>query len=180
MSERRPVLVDPAAPVTLEAMRRRDLRAVLAIERVVFPEPWSEGIFRAELSLRTGRSYRVARLGPVLAGYAGLMDTFDEGHITTIAVDPACQRRGVATVLLADLARRARVKGIRQLSLEVAVGNEGAQSLYRAFGFAPVGVRKRYYQKTGEDALVMWAYDIDRPEYAARLDALEAKVRQPS
>jgi ribosomal-protein-alanine N-acetyltransferase len=62
--------------------------------------------------------------------------------------------------------------GVRHLSLEVAANNEPAQTLYRRFGFAPVGVRKNYYPVTGEDALVMWAYDIDTPEYAERLEEL--------
>jgi len=64
--------------------------------------------------------------------------------------------------------------GVRHVSLEVAANNEPAQMLYRRFGFAPVGVRKNYYPVTGQDALVMWAYDVDSPEYAARLEALAA------
>jgi len=43
--------------------------------------------------------------------------------------------------------------------------------MYRQFGFAPAGVRQRYYENS-EDALVMWVHDIDSPEYRARLDAL--------
>ena len=56
------------------------------------------------------------------------------------------------------------------------MGNRGAQELYRHFGFRPAGVRKNYYVETNEDALVMWADDIDTPEYATRLDELEAGV----
>ncbi len=63
--------------------------------------------------------------------------------------------------------------GVRHLSLEVAASNEPAQTLYRRFGFAPVGIRKNYYPITGEDALVMWAYDIDTPDYAQRLEELD-------
>ena len=51
----------------------------------------------------------------------------------------------------------------------MAANNAPAQALYRRFGFAPVAVRKNYYPVTGEDALVMWAYDVDTDEYAARL-----------
>ena len=54
----------------------------------------------------------------------------------------------------------------------MAANNEPAQALYRRFGFAPVGVRKNYYPVTGQDALVMWVYDIDSEEYARRLDEL--------
>ncbi|HZB72910.1 MAG TPA: hypothetical protein VE395_12280, partial [Acidimicrobiales bacterium] len=56
---------------------------------------------------------------------------------------------------------------------EVRMGNGAAQDLYRRFGFAPAGVRKGYYAETGEDALVMWAHDIDGAEYGERLRTIE-------
>jgi [ribosomal protein S18]-alanine N-acetyltransferase len=56
------------------------------------------------------------------------------------------------------------------------LSNRGAQEMYRRFGFTPVGVRKGYYADTGEDALVMWAYDVDHPEYRGLLDALECRL----
>ena len=49
-------------------------------------------------------------------------------------------------------------------------------ALYKRFGLAPVGVRPNYYPETGEDALVMWARDIDSDEYAERLAAIEASL----
>ena len=54
----------------------------------------------------------------------------------------------------------------------MAANNEPAQALYRRFGFLPAGVRKNYYAATGQDAIVMWAHDIDSPGYAQRLEAL--------
>jgi ribosomal-protein-alanine N-acetyltransferase len=161
----------------LTPMRRRDLRSVMAIERVAFPEPWSLNVFVSELALRSGRAYRVARDGRTVAGYFGLMLVEDEAHVTTIAVAPAYLRRGVASVLLLEVATIALEHGARHLSLEVAAGNERAQALYRRFGFAPVGVRKGYYAATGEDAYVMWAYDINSPEYTDRLASIEARIR---
>jgi [ribosomal protein S18]-alanine N-acetyltransferase len=156
----------------LEKLKRKDLRHVLKIEAVVFPEPWSVGVFQSELALRYGRLYRAAWHRDDLAGYIGFMIVDDEAHVTTIATAPGYQRRGVASTLLIDGIQTLVPLGVRHLSLEVASGNEPAQTLYRRFGFAPVGVRKNYYQVTGEDALVMWAYDIDTPEYAERLEEL--------
>jgi [ribosomal protein S18]-alanine N-acetyltransferase len=156
----------------LEKLKRRDLRHVLPIEAVVFPEPWSVAVFNSELALRHGRLYRAAWDGNVLAGYIGFLIVGEEAHITTIAVAPSHQRAGVASTLIIDGIRTLLLSGVRQLSLEVAANNEPAQSLYRRFGFAPVGVRKNYYPVTGEDAIVMWAYDIDSPEYAERLEGL--------
>jgi ribosomal-protein-alanine N-acetyltransferase len=157
----------------IEKLKRRDLRHLLPIEAAVFPEPWSVGVFNSELALRHGRLYRAAWAGDDMAGYIGFMIVDEEAHVTTIATAPAFQRRGVARTLLIDGITTLLPMGVRHLSLEVAASNEPAQTLYRRFGFAPVGVRKNYYPITGEDALVMWAYDIDTPEYAARLEELD-------
>ena len=70
---------------------------------------------------------------------------------------------GIGTRLLAELAWAAIERGCAAMTLEVRVTNVGAQELYRRFGFAPAGVRKRYYENT-EDAIVMWCHDIDTPE----------------
>jgi ribosomal-protein-alanine N-acetyltransferase len=158
-------------------MRRRDVKHVMAVERQVFPEPWSVTIFTSELALKKGRAYRIAWAGKEIAGYLGLMFVEHEAHITTLAVSPAYQRRGVATQLMLTAMALSLEHGCRHLSLEVAAGNERAQALYRRFGLAPVGVRKGYYPLTGEDAFVMWVYDIDSPEYAERLARIEATLR---
>ena len=78
--------------------------------------------------------------------------------------------------MLLELSRAGIVRGCTALTLEVRVSNQAAQEMYRRFGYAPAGVRKNYYSETNEDALVMWADDIDTPEYATRLDELEAGV----
>ena len=156
----------------IEKLKRRDLRHVLPIEAMVFPEPWSVGVFNSELALRHGRLYRAAWSGNEMAGYIGFMIVGDEAHVTTIATAPDYQRRGVASTLLIDGIHTLLPLGVKHLSLEVAANNAAAQTLYRRFGFAPVGVRKNYYPVTGEDALVMWAYDIDTPQYAERLEEL--------
>jgi [ribosomal protein S18]-alanine N-acetyltransferase len=165
-------------PLTVEItpMRRRHLRSVLRIEEQVYPRPWSSSLFLSELALRSSRAYTVARVGREVVGYAGVMISFEDAHVTTIAVDPDWHRHGIATRLLIGLAREALVRGARNLTLEVRMSNKAAQELYRCFGFAPVGVRKNYYQETNEDALVMWVHDIDTPTYADLLSALEARV----
>jgi ribosomal-protein-alanine N-acetyltransferase len=162
--------------VQLVPMRRRHLRSVLRIEAQVYPRPWSLSLFMSELALRTTRAYYVARVDGMVVGYAGLMITGDDGHVTTIAVDPAWQRYKIGTRLLLALAGEAIRRGATGLTLEVRVGNEGAQALYRQFGFHPAGVRRNYYVETNEDALVMWADDVDGPAYARRLARIEASI----
>jgi ribosomal-protein-alanine N-acetyltransferase len=162
--------------VHLVPLRRRHLRAVLRIEAQVYPRPWSLPLFMSELNLRSSRHYVAARVGGVVVGYGGLMFNADEAHVTTIAVDPAWHRNQIGTRLMLNLARSSVMHGARHLTLEVRVSNTAAQAMYRRFGFETAGVRKNYYAETNEDALVMWAYDIDALAYADRLAALEAGI----
>jgi [ribosomal protein S18]-alanine N-acetyltransferase len=166
----------PALEVHLVPMRRRHLRSVLRIEGQVYPRPWSLSLFMSELALRSTRAYYVARVAGSVVGYAGLMLTGDDAHVTTIAVDPAWQRSKIGTRLLVMLAREAVMRRARNLTLEVRVTNSAAQELYRQFGFRPAGIRKNYYVETNEDALVMWADDIDSDEYGRRLEIIEEGV----
>lgn len=157
-------------------MRRRHLRSVLRIEGLVYPRPWSHSLFLSELALRGSRAYFVARVGREVAGYAGLMLSGDDAHVTTIAVDPDQHRHTIGTRLLLVLAREALARGAHNMTLEVRLSNHAAQDLYRRFGFGPVGVRKNYYQETNEDALVMWVHEIDTPDYSAVLSAIESSL----
>ena len=170
-----PLSVDPVS-VHLVPLRRRHLRSVLKIEAQVYPRPWTLTLFMSELNLRTSRYYIAARVGPTVVGYAGLMYAADEGHITNIAVDPAWQRHRIGSRLLLNVARTAPHFGAKHLTLEVRVSNAAAQGLYGRFGFRTEGLRKNYYAESNEDALIMWARDIDTPEYAGRLAEIAAGI----
>lgn len=161
--------------LSIEPMRRRHLKHVVNIENVVHPKPWSSGVFSSELDLarRGERYYVVAFLMGEIVGYAGSMYAADEAHVTNIAVAPEFRRRGVARTLLHALAKEAVERGMASLTLEVRVGNDAAQGLYREFGFAPAGIRQRYYENS-EDALVMWVHDIQGDEFRRRLDRIES------
>jgi [ribosomal protein S18]-alanine N-acetyltransferase len=162
--------------VHIVPMRRRHLRSVVRIEAQVYPRPWSHSLFVSEIALRSTRAYFVAKVGRDVVGYAGLMMSMNDGHVTTIAVDPAWHRHGVGTRLLLALAREGVERGATALTLEVRLSNRGAQEMYKRFGFTAVGVRKGYYADTGEDALVMWAYKVSEPDYTQLLDALERAI----
>ncbi len=157
-------------------MRRRHLRQVMRIETEAYPRPWSVGLFMSELSLRSSRDYFVAKTQGAIVGYAGMMTHADETHVTNIAVSSAWQRHHVATRLMIQLLRAALRRGTTSLTLEVRMSNHAAQALYYRFGFAPAGTRKNYYPETGEDALIMWAHDIDTPAYAERVAAVARRI----
>lgn len=136
---------------------RRDITELLALEQSQFPEPWTRGMLLDEISNVETRRYTVAVEGPLIVGYLGVMFVLDELHVNTIGTLPGHEGRGIATALLDDAWRDANERGILRATLEVAVSNERAQRLYYRFGFRPVGVRKNYYERTQEDALVLWA-----------------------
>ncbi len=165
-------------PIVISPMRRRHLRAVLSIEERTSSTPWSLGLFLAE-ARRDERVYLVARVGHRVVGFAGMLFTLTDGHVTTIAVDPDRQGGRIGTRLLLVLVRRAVERGAEAVTLEVRASNEPAQALYRRFGFAPSGVRRGYYRNPTEDALVLWAHDVHRPAYAERLAAIEADLPSP-
>ena len=75
------------------------------------------------------------------------------------------------------LAHEAIDRGALALTLEVRLSNRGAQEMYKRFGFTPVGVRKGYYADTGEDALIMWAYEVSEPPYGRLLAGIERSIR---
>lgn len=167
---------DEGGELVIARMRRRHVRSVVAIEQQIFPTPWSLSLYLAEIASGPSRAYFVALSGSEVVGYCGLMITVGEGHVTTIGVAPSHQRRGIGRQLLLELARTARQRGVDDLTLEVRVSNTGAQALYHQFGFAPAGIRKNYYAEVGEDALVMWAHELQSEEYGRRLEAIASKA----
>ena len=162
--------------IDLTRMRRRHLRRVLSIEARVYPRPWSMSLFLSELAQRSTRSYLVARHGGDVIGYAGMMFTGKEAHVTNIAVDPDFHIRKVGSRLLLTIITEAIARGAEVISLEVRVTNEAAQSMYRKFGFEVAGVRKGYYIETNEDALVMVVEDAMSTEYRLLLSRLRAEL----
>ena len=170
------ISVDEPVEVEITRMRRRHLKGVIAIERQVYPRPWSPNLFLSEMTELRNRCYLAARVGREVEGYGGVMCYGDEAHVTTIAVDPTYHRRKIGTRIMYELVQESIRLGAKAVSLEVRVSNWGAQRLYSRFGYKPVMIRKGYYQETSEDALVMWTDDIRTPEYRARLERLIAEA----
>ena len=162
--------------IALRPMRASDLAVVLELEQALFEDAWSLALFRSELAERASRTYIVALADDEVVGYGGLAAYPDEAFVQTLAVAPAFQRRGIATRLLLALIRDARARGLDRIGLEVRIDNGAAQHLYGRFGLEPVAVRKRYYQPSGTDALVMLASGVASPDYAGLLADIEAAL----
>lgn len=161
--------------VQIRKMVIADIPVVVELERAVYPQPWSMRVFVDELGLDS-RTYVVAEADDSIVAYAGLLIVEDDAHITTVAVDPQARQKRIGTHLMINLVDRALAIGAKHLTLEVRVSNSAARRLYERFGFAPVGVRKNYYRD--EDALVMWAIDIDTQDYATRIADIRESLEE--
>jgi ribosomal-protein-alanine N-acetyltransferase len=149
--------IPETSPVEIRRLGYPDLPHVIAIERRAFPTPWSLAMFVLELSKPAGIC--LAALlpdgGRKLAGYL-ICSRYDTvWHVMNIAVDPSHRRLGIATELLAALYARVDDPHARY-TLEVRQSNHSAIHLYEREGFRAAGLRRRYYQDNGEDALIMW------------------------
>lgn len=137
-----------------------DLPAIMELERSTFvTDAWSERSMRSEVTGQHG--YYLVAFEPEhperIDGYAGLLAPrgSGEGDIQTIAVAPRARRHGLGRTLMLALIGEARARGAREVFLEVRADNPGAQTLYLALGFEEIGVRPKYYQPDGVDAIVM-------------------------
>ena len=135
-------------------MEERDLPEVSRIEGEVFSVPWSEQSFRDSLAL----SYAVfltAECEGRVAGYCGCYQSLEEAEITNVAVKQEFRGRGIAKALLQELFRVGEARGAWVFLLEVRAGNQAAIRLYEGQGFQNMGLRRNFYEKPREDAVIM-------------------------
>jgi ribosomal-protein-alanine N-acetyltransferase len=130
-----------------------DLPQVIAIERRAFPAPWSLAMFVLELSKPSGICLAAVD-GRRLLGYL-ICSRYDTvWHVMNVAVEPELQGGGIGTALIQRLLDETASSD--RFTLEVRQSNAAAIRLYERLGFRSAGLRRRYYQDNGEDALIMW------------------------
>lgn len=141
--------------IIIEKMGMSDVPRVTELERQIFSMPWSAQSF--ETSLRSKDVlYLTAKADGALAGYCGFFQSFDEADIMNVAVREKFRGQGIAYRMLRELMELGRDRGILRYTLEVRAGNKTAIHLYEKLGFKSVGIRKGFYEKPREDAVIMW------------------------
>ncbi|MDO5574715.1 MAG: ribosomal protein S18-alanine N-acetyltransferase [bacterium] len=141
--------------VEYREIRESDLDAVCRLEEDTFSMPWHRQDF-ADMIEQDHLLYIVAVFDNIIVGGCGLRDIVGEGEITNVAVAKACRNQGIGTDLLAHVLQRGCEMGITAFTLEVRKSNLAAIHLYEKLGFVTEGLRKNFYEKPCEDALIMW------------------------
>lgn len=136
------------------ALQPADLEACLRLDRLALGGLWTARQWHAELTEPRRPCRGLRQHGELVALACGWL-VVDELHITLVAVHPERRRRGLGSLVLDDLLRRAHGEGARHATLEVAAANAAAQALYSRCGFRTAGVRRHYY-RDGDDALIQW------------------------
>ena len=135
-------------PAFGEAWTRRQVEDALVIGNCYYLLIGPDGSFAGE--------------GPA-AGFSLSRAGSGEEELLLFAVAPDHRRRGLGAAMLKGVAAEARRRGAARLLLEMRCGNP-AESLYRAFGFAPIGRRPAYYRQAqgGRIDAITFACDISR------------------
>ena len=145
--------------ITFKYLKKSDIRFIIEeIEKKSFNDAWSVSMLEEELDNDIA-SYILILLDDSIIGYAGYWKVLDEADIMRIAIVPEFRGRGFSKALLARVIEHAKENGIKDVTLEVRKSNEVAINLYKSFGFTIEAIRKGYYPD-GEDAVLMWLYNI--------------------
>jgi ribosomal-protein-alanine N-acetyltransferase len=147
---------------TIELMTDRDqIDEVLAIEELSFTNPWTREMYLAEFENHGVSFCYLARDNARrVVGFCSVWKVVDELHINNLAVAPADRRGGAASALLRRVLAEGASAGANRATLEVRRSNDAARNLYERFGFRVAGVRRAYYTKPVEDAIVLWRYPL--------------------
>ncbi len=140
--------------IRVAGIREEDIPVVAGMEREIFADFWTERGLRETLAQKNTILAGAWKNGRMV-GYVIMYYVLDEGEIARIAVDREYRRQGVAARLISELQDRCREAGIARILLDVRVGNEPAIAFYRRMGFKKDGIRRGYYVKPEEDALLM-------------------------
>lgn len=142
--------------MNIRLMVEEDVDSVEQIEQQLFSKPWTKQDFINSLSDMHNIYIVVENEQQEIVGYSGIWGVLDEGQITNVAVRTEDQGAGIGYAMLSELIEIGRNEGLQQFTLEVRKSNEKAIRLYERLGFVEEGIRKDFYDKPVEDAIIMW------------------------
>jgi len=141
--------------ILIKKMTNNDINDILLLEEECFTDPWTKKMFEGEME-HENVYYFLAKYNDCLIGYVGFWDITSECHITNMCIAPSMQNNGAGTFLMKYLVKFCRNKSINTATLEVRRSNTVAINFYLKLGFKNEGIRKNYYTRPTEDAIIMW------------------------
>jgi [ribosomal protein S18]-alanine N-acetyltransferase len=145
--------------MVIRNMTEADLPEVCAIENDTFSEPWSKEDFLSSMKEKNN-GYLVAEIDGKVVGYCGYWGIAGEGYIYNVAVKNEFRNQKIGYIMLNTLLKDSKNRGISSFTLEVRITNQAAIRLYKALGFERAGIRRDFYSKPKEDAVIMWLKTI--------------------
>jgi [ribosomal protein S18]-alanine N-acetyltransferase len=152
-----------------------EIEAIITLDRLCFGGLWSIDSYQRELTNENSHFLAITVDGEPepetnrIIGFGCFWAILDEAHITLLGIHPQYQGRGLGQLLLCALLDRAREIEMARATLEVRASNLGALHIYQKYGFETVGRRKKYYQDTGEDGIIMWRGGLQHPHFSQEL-----------
>lgn len=146
--------MDQESMFHIRDIHEQDIEKIRRLEQKSFPDPWGYAGIRESLEQSYTKLFG-AWAGDELLGYVIVYFAADEGELVRIAVDPPRRREGVASGLLMELMKVCRAKGVKRVLLDVRESNKAAIKLYESMGFEADGMRKNFYDKPPEAAVLM-------------------------
>ena len=144
-------------------MGEQHVPQIAALEAANFSAPWDEASIHAELDNPLALWLAAEDAEQHVLGYVGSQSCFEDADILNVCVAPEARRRGIAEALMLELERRLLPKGVEKITLEVRASNEPALRLYKKLGYTQLGLRKGYYEKPREDALILQKSLLSEP-----------------
>jgi ribosomal-protein-alanine N-acetyltransferase len=129
----------------------KDIRAIRAIERESFSDPWSESDFYQFFNYRS-TFVAVVEVSREIAGYVAGEMLGDEVRVVGLAIHPAFRGQGLGRVLVERMKSDCEKYKRKRVVLEVPERNLAAQKFFRACGLVAYAVLRGFDQETGEDA----------------------------
>lgn len=145
----------------IREMKEEDLARVHSIAAACFTDAWSEQGFKDSLNETSAYLVVAEDSKKNIVGYACLYTSFDEGEIVNVAVEPDARQKGYGVKLVDALLKHGRKCRVEHFFLEVRKSNIAGQMLYTHMGFKECGIRKGFYEKPKEDAVLMF---LNEPE----------------
>lgn len=141
--------------VSVRNAKPEDIDDIERIEKLSFSIPWSRNLILEELFFPMGFNLVLIVDGKI-EGFILSWLILPEVHILNFAISPAYRKIGLGKILMQAFLDETKKNGATKYTLEVRVNNKPALNFYKSFNFVIKGVRKHYYQDTGEDAIIMW------------------------